>query len=55
MTGLRVTEATALRWKEDVDLVNRTLSIKHSLWLKNRYEWSLGPIKTKAGIRMYIA
>ncbi|MDC6269272.1 site-specific integrase [Lysinibacillus fusiformis] len=51
MTGLRVNEATALRWKEDIDLVNGTLTVNQSLRLKNKNDWSLGPTKTKAGLR----
>ncbi|MDA1758588.1 site-specific integrase [Bacillus cereus] len=51
MTGLRVNEATALRWKQDIDLENRTLTVNHSLRLKNSHNWTLGPTKTKAGIR----
>lgn len=51
MTGLRVNEATALRWKEDIDLDNRTLTVNHSLRLKNKDQWILGPTKTKAGLR----
>lgn len=51
MTGLRVNEATALRWKQDIDLDNRTLTINHSLRLKNSDNWTLGPTKTKAGMR----
>jgi integrase len=45
-TGLRVSEALALRW-EEVDLLDGTLRIKHSL---NR-DGTLGPPKTKAGER----
>lgn len=51
MTGLRVNEATALRWKQDIDLENRTLTVNHSLRLKNSSDWTLGPTKTKAGMR----
>ncbi|WP_346655567.1 site-specific integrase [Lysinibacillus sphaericus] len=51
MTGLRVNEATALRWKEEVDLEKGTITINHSLRLKNRNDWSLGPTKTKAALR----
>ena len=51
MTGLRVNEATALRWEQDIDLENRTLKVSHSLRLKNSNDWSLGPTKTKAGMR----
>lgn len=51
MTGLRVNEATALRWKQDIDLENRTLTVTHSLRLKNSSDWTLGPTKTKAGMR----
>ena len=51
MTGLRVNEATALRWKEDIDLENYTLTVNHSLRLKNKEQWTLGPTKTKAGMR----
>lgn len=51
MTGLRVNEATALRWKQDIDLENRTLTVNHSLRLKNSDDWTLGPTKTKAGMR----
>ncbi|MGR6899386.1 site-specific integrase [Rummeliibacillus sp. BSL5] len=51
MTGLRVNEATALRWKQDIDLENRTLTVSHSLRLKNSDDWTLGPTKTKAGMR----
>lgn len=51
MTGLRVNEATALRWEQDIDLENRTLTVKHSLRLKNSDNWTLGPTKTKAGMR----
>lgn len=51
MTGLRVNEATALRWKQDIDLDNRTLTVNHSLRLKNSDDWTLGPTKTKAGMR----
>lgn len=35
MTDLRVNEATTLRWKQDIDLKNRTLTVSHSLCLKN--------------------
>ncbi|MED2879580.1 site-specific integrase [Bacillus thuringiensis] len=51
MTGLRVNEATALRWKQDINLDNRTLTVNHSLRLKNSNDWKLGPTKTKAGMR----
>ncbi|WP_176141983.1 site-specific integrase [Solibacillus isronensis] len=51
MTGLRVNEATALRWKEEIDLDKGTLTVTHSLRLKNRNDWSLGPTKTKAALR----
>lgn len=51
MTGLRVNEATALRWKQDIDLENCTLTVNHSLRLKNSNNWTLGPTKTKAGMR----
>lgn len=51
MTGLRVNEATALRWKHDINLENRTLTVSHSLRLKNSNDWTLGPTKTKAGMR----
>ena len=51
MTGLRVNEATALRWKQDIDLQNLTLSVNHSLRFKNSEDWTLGPTKTKAGMR----
>ncbi|WP_336046929.1 site-specific integrase [Solibacillus ferritrahens] len=51
MTGLRVNEATALRWSEEVDLVKGTITINHSLRLKNKNDWSLGPTKTKAALR----
>lgn len=51
MTGLRVNEATALHWKQDIDSENRTLTVNHSLRLKNSIDWTLGPTKTKAGMR----
>ncbi|PEJ68718.1 site-specific integrase [Bacillus wiedmannii] len=51
MTGLRVNEATALRWKQDIDLEKKTLTVNHSLRLMNKDDWSLGPTKTKAGLR----
>lgn len=51
MTGLRVNEATALRWKQDIDLEKRTLTVNHSLRLRNKNDWSLGPTKTRAGLR----
>lgn len=51
MTGLRVNEATALRWKEEIDLEKGTIIVNHSLRLKNRNDWSFGPTKTKAAIR----
>lgn len=51
MTGLRVNEATALRWKEDINLENRTLTVSHSLRMTNGSNWELGPTKTKAGMR----
>ena len=51
MTGLRVNEATALRWKEEIDLEKGTITVNHSLRLKNRNDWSLGPTKTKAALR----
>lgn len=51
MTGLRVNEATALRWKEEIDFDRGTLTVNHSLRLKNRNDWSLGPTKTKAALR----
>lgn len=51
MTGLRVNEGTALRWKEEVDLEKGTINVNHSLRLKNRNDWSLGPTKTKAALR----
>ncbi|MCG3796874.1 site-specific integrase [Bacillus toyonensis] len=52
MTGLRVNEATALRWNEDIDFENQTLTVHHSLRMKNRTNWTLGPTKTKAGMRI---
>lgn len=39
MTGLRVNEATALRWKEDINLENRTLTVSHSLRMTNGNKW----------------
>jgi len=51
MTGMRVNEATALRWKEEVDLEKGTITVNHSLRLKNRNDWVLGPTKTKAALR----
>ncbi|MDV6367441.1 site-specific integrase [Bacillus cereus] len=51
MTGLRVNEATALRWKTDVDLENRILTVHHSLRMTNGDKWELGPTKTRAGLR----
>lgn len=51
MTGLRVNEATALRWNTDVDLENRILTVLHSLRMTNGDKWELGPTKTKAGMR----
>ncbi|WP_242227304.1 tyrosine-type recombinase/integrase [Bacillus cereus group sp. BfR-BA-01315] len=51
MTGLRVNEATALRWKEDIDLENRTLTVSYSLRMTNGSKWELGPTKTQAGMR----
>lgn len=48
---LRVNEATALRWKEEIDLEKGTITVNHSLRLKNRNDWSLGPTKTKAALR----
>lgn len=51
MTGLRVNEATALRWNEEVDLEKGTITVNHSLRLKNKDNWSLGPTKTKAALR----
>lgn len=36
MTDLRVNEVTTLRWKEDIDLDKGTITVKHSLQLKNR-------------------
>ncbi|MCU4798345.1 site-specific integrase [Bacillus cereus] len=51
MTGLRVNEATALRWKEDINLENRTLTVSHSLRMTNGNKWELGPTKTQAGMR----
>ena len=51
MTGLRVNEATALRWEQDINLENSTLIVNHSLRLKNSDNWTLGPTKTKAGMR----
>lgn len=50
MTGLHGNEATALRWKQDIDLENRTLTVNHSLRLKNSNDWTLGPTKTKVGM-----
>ncbi|MEH7669138.1 site-specific integrase [Bacillus thuringiensis] len=52
MTGLRVNEATALRWNEDIDFKNRTLTVHHSLRMKNGTNWTLGPTKTRAGMRI---
>lgn len=49
--GLRVNEATALRWNEEIDLEKGTITVTHSLQLKNKNNWSLGPIKTKAVLR----
>jgi len=51
MTGLRVNEATALRWKQESDLKNHTLTVNHSLRVKNSEYWTIGPTKTKAGMR----
>lgn len=51
MTGLRVNEATALRWNEEVDLEKGTITVNHSLRLKNKNDWNLGPTKTKAALR----
>ena len=51
MTGLRVNEATALRWNEEIDLDKGTITVNHSLRLKNKNTWSLGPTKTKAALR----
>ncbi|MGL5916429.1 MAG: tyrosine-type recombinase/integrase, partial [Culicoidibacterales bacterium] len=51
MTGLRVNEATALRWSYDIDFENKTLSVQHSLRIKTKTDWYLGPTKTRAGIR----
>lgn len=48
MTGLRVNDVTALRWKQGISLDNRTLTVNHSLHLKNSNDWALGPTKTKA-------
>lgn len=51
MTGLRVNEATALRWHEEIDLEKGTITVNHSLRLKNKSNGSLGPTKTKAALR----
>lgn len=51
MTGLRVNEATALRWNKEIDLENRTLTVRHSLHMKNGTNWNLYPTKTKAAMR----
>jgi integrase len=47
LTGLRVSEALALKWA-DVDLLAGVLNVRHSLGR----EGSLGPPKTKAGARV---
>ncbi|HFJ9429820.1 hypothetical protein LKL95_27910 [Bacillus cereus] len=39
MTGLPVNEATAIRWKEDINLENRTLTVSHSLCMTNGSNW----------------
>ena len=46
LTGLRVSEALALRW-QDIDLLNATINVRHS-WSR---EGQLTPPKTKAGRR----
>lgn len=46
LTGLRVSEALALRW-QDVDLLGATIRVHHS-WAR---EGRLTPPKTKAGVR----
>ncbi len=51
MTGLQVNEATALRWNEEIDLDKGTITVNHSLRLKNKNVGSLGPTKTKAALR----
>lgn len=51
MTGLRVNEATALRRKEEINLEKGTLTVNHSLRLKNKADWSLGTPKTKVALR----
>lgn len=35
MIGLRVSEATTLRWKQDINLENCILTVNHSLRFKN--------------------
>jgi integrase len=49
MTGLRVGEATALRW-QDIDHTHRQLHVHNTLRRLNK-TWSLGPPKTKASRR----
>lgn len=51
MTGLRVNEGAALRWKEDLDFTQKTLTIHHSLRINKKTDWELGPTKTRAGMR----
>lgn len=38
MTGIRVSEGTALWW-EDIDLKNKRLRIHHTLFMKNKANW----------------
>ncbi|ASF27932.1 integrase [Bacillus amyloliquefaciens] len=38
MTGIRVSEGTALWW-EDIDFKNKRLRVHHSLYLKNKSDW----------------
>lgn len=49
-TGLRISEALALRWG-DVDLEARTLTVQQQLQWGKAGVWKLAPLKTQAGRR----
>ena len=50
-TGLRTGELVGLKW-EDIDLGNRTLSVKRTMEFRYKVgEWKVGPPKSKSGYR----
>lgn len=52
MTGLRIGEAQALLWDNDIDYANKTLSVSKSMYYKNAGEFYIKEPKTKAGNRV---